>query len=159
MISSMDAARFIINYSNQKKYHLSCRKLQCLLYFVQAYYLSSFTWHKPCFAEEIEADRYGPVIPSVDDAFRRYGGNNIPSIHFYYSLKDKNNPWSIEKIEFSDTDIPKKDRKRITKVVDTFGSFGTLELQKICTSQLPCIMAAKSNQKVITLESVKRYFS
>lgn len=55
LLPVMDVARFIINYSNERDYSISNLKLQKLLYFVQAYYLTSTEEHEPCFKEDIEA--------------------------------------------------------------------------------------------------------
>ena len=65
MHSALDVARYIINYSNKKDYHISNLKLQKLLYFTQAYYLAFTDSHKPCFPERIEAWNFGPVVPEV----------------------------------------------------------------------------------------------
>ena len=41
MYNALDVSRYIINYSNDKNYGISNLKLQKILYFVQAYFLTS----------------------------------------------------------------------------------------------------------------------
>ena len=63
MYSVLDVAKYVIFYSNEKKYDISNLKLQKILYFIQAEFLVSE--NEPCFYEEIEAWNFGPVVPEV----------------------------------------------------------------------------------------------
>ncbi|MBQ7262906.1 MAG: DUF4065 domain-containing protein [Synergistaceae bacterium] len=51
-------------------------KLQKLLYYCQGYALA--LTGKPLFPEPVEAWRYGPVVDSVYQAYKRYKGATIP---------------------------------------------------------------------------------
>lgn len=50
-------------------------KLQKLLYYQQGYHLAYFD--TPLFEDEIEAWKYGPVVPSVYEHYRAYGSQGI----------------------------------------------------------------------------------
>ena len=51
----LDVCRHVINYSNEHDYGISNLKLQKVLYFIQAYFLTKKKDHTPCFDEKIEA--------------------------------------------------------------------------------------------------------
>ena len=51
----LDVCRHVINYSNEHDYGISNLKLQKILYFIQAYFLTKKKDHTPCFDEKIEA--------------------------------------------------------------------------------------------------------
>ena len=76
MYSVIDVCEYIIYYSNKRNYSLSNLKLQKLLYFVQAYFLIKF--NEPCFAEDIEAWDFGPVVPVAYHVYKRFGAGEIP---------------------------------------------------------------------------------
>jgi len=56
---------------------ISPMKIQKLVYYAHGWYLG-FT-DNPLIKEQVEAWRYGPVIPSLYDAFRQYGRGAITS--------------------------------------------------------------------------------
>lgn len=59
-----------------EEFDVTPMKLQKLLYYCQGYSLA--LTGKPIFSEEIEAWRYGPVVPSVYQEYKAYGGCAIP---------------------------------------------------------------------------------
>ena len=61
----LDVCRHVINYSNEHDYGISNLKLQKVLYFIQAYFLTKKKDHTPCFDEKIEAWDFGPVVPEA----------------------------------------------------------------------------------------------
>ena len=55
MYNVLDICRYIINYSDDKGYGISNLKLQKVLYFIQAYFVSYTEKKEPCFIDEKEA--------------------------------------------------------------------------------------------------------
>ena len=76
MYRALQIAKYVIDYSNNKRYPVSNLKLQKLLYFIQAEFLVS-TGH-PCFSDDIEAWPLGPVVPNVYQTYRIFGSTLIP---------------------------------------------------------------------------------
>lgn len=58
-------------YEDESREQMTNMKLQKLLYYEQAYHLARFG--TPLFDDDIEAWQYGPVVPSVYDAFSASG--------------------------------------------------------------------------------------
>ena len=160
MISALDVARYIINYSNEKDYSISNLKLQKLLYFVQAYYLAFTPSHEPCFREEIEAWDFGPVVPSVYREFKSFGGGDIPPISSYYNLKSENNFWSIREVAYDSNCISKRDKELINDIIDKFSAYSASELVKITHNQAPWKNAyIPQRNAIITKEAIRGYFN
>ena len=59
----LDVADYVIKYCNNHNMPISNLKLQKILYFVQAAFLSIQGF--PCFPDDFVAWNYGPVIPAV----------------------------------------------------------------------------------------------
>ncbi len=75
MYSAFEVANYFIAKSLQTGKDLSPMKLQKLVYFAHGWYLAMY--RKPLINETVEAWRFGPVIPSLYEAFKSYGNNNI----------------------------------------------------------------------------------
>ena len=81
------AANYIIeNLSKNKINDLTNLKLQKLMYFAYGVHLSLFG--EPLFSDEIQAWKYGPVIPSVYKEFQCHGSNPIGTNSRATILKD-----------------------------------------------------------------------
>lgn len=160
MISALDVARYIINYSNEKNYSISNLKLQKLLYFVQAYYLSFTSSHEPCFSEEIEAWDFGPVVPSVYHEFKSFGGGDIPPVTSYYKLESENNFWSIREVPYNSNCISKRDKEIINDIIDKFSAYSASELVQITHNQAPWKNAyIPQRNAIITKDTIRGYFN
>ncbi len=92
----IDVCRHVINYSNEHDYGVSNLKLQKLLYFIQAYFLTNKKDNTPCFDEKIEAWDFGPVVPEAYHEYKQYGSGDIPNIESYI-LFDEDDIWNSKK--------------------------------------------------------------
>ena len=77
MPTALDVARHLIRLgaAEEEPDYLSPLRLQKLLYYVQGWHLGAF--ERPLFSERIEAWKYGPVVPSVYQAFKSYDDQGI----------------------------------------------------------------------------------
>lgn len=152
-----DVSHYIIVYSNEKDYGVSNLKLQKLLYLVQAFFLIND--RPPCFAEQIEAWDFGPVVPVIYREYKQYGGMDIPTIDYYVKF-NKNDIWNSERIYYDNNIIEMEDKELIQAVVDEFAGFSATDLVKLTHNQDPWIDAyAKGQNSEITTDAIKRYFS
>lgn len=69
------ANEFIIRAKKDSRDDLSPMKLQKLIYFAHGWYLANV--HKPLISDPIEAWKFGPVISSIYQDFKRYGNSHI----------------------------------------------------------------------------------
>jgi uncharacterized phage-associated protein len=68
-------ANLFLDWFDQRRQRITPLKLQKCLYFCHADYLQNTG--VPLVSEEFEAWRYGPVLPSVFQAFKHYAGQEI----------------------------------------------------------------------------------
>lgn len=158
MYNAIDVSRYIINYCNEKDYDLSNLKLQKILYFIQAYYISKTEEKAPCFKDKIEAWDFGPVVPVVYHEFKKFGSTNIPRVTTYIVI-DENDFWQSEVVHFSDDFLQTPDKERINKLVDNFAKFSTTRLVQITHNQSPWINAYQQPDNEITVEAIRSYFN
>lgn len=123
---------------NQEREGITNLKLQKVLYFVQAYYLSKLG--RPLFSDKIEAWEYGPVVPGV---YRKYKTN-------------KSNPIIDQEDRSSLSD---EDKKVVEKVWDSFGGYSASRLVDIAHAHTPWREANKSTSKIISHKALKEYYA
>jgi len=158
MYKILDVCGYIINYSNRMDYGVSNLKLQKLLYFIQAAFLSIADDSEACFSARIEAWDFGPVVPIAYYEFKHFGSSDIPDIskHLIYQ-KDK--PWKGENYVFNENVINSKDKKEIEEVIDLFSEYSASDLVAITHNQAPWKDAySRGRNTEITTEAIREYF-
>ena len=123
---------------NKEREGITNLKLQKILYFAQAYYLSKL--NKPLFSDSIEAWQYGPVIPSVYNQFKGKGSNPIIC-------------------ETDDSTISENDKEILKNVWNTFGGYSASRLVDISHAHSPWKEAYNSEEKEISHKAISEYYS
>ena len=123
---------------NKEREGITNLKLQKVLYFAQAYYLSKVG--KPLFSDDIEAWAYGPVVPDVYKKFR----------------SNKSNPIIFEKDTSSLSD---EDKEILKKVWGTFGRYSASKLVDITHAHTPWKEANKTASQIISHKAIKEYYA
>jgi len=155
MYKVIDVARFVINYCNEKRYDISNLKLQKLLYFIQAHYLTNGA---PCFCEDIHAWNFGPVIPEIYQEFNKYGNGNIPKIDAYLIIDFTNMKFSTH--EFNPRIIANDDQIRIGSLLDGLSEYSATTLVNVTHNQKPWKDAyTGKHNEIISKVSIRDYFS
>jgi len=117
-------------------------KLQKLLYFVQAAFLSLLNY--PAFNEEIEAWQHWPVVPEIFYEFKRY--KNYPII---LNLKD------LKKVYKKFT---KKEKDLISFINKIFWKYSALKLVEITHKHEPWRKAYEWWYKKISKKTLQSYY-
>lgn len=155
----LDICRHVINYSNEHDYGISNLKLQKILYFIQAYFLTNKIDNSPCFDEKIEAWDFGPVVPKAYHEYKQYGSGDIPTVDSYIWF-DEEDIWNFKRVKFKDNIIKDEDKKLIDKVIDMFSDYSATDLVSLTHRQLPWINAyAPYQNNEITIDSIREYFN
>lgn len=123
---------------NKEREGITNLKLQKVLYFAQAYYLSKVG--KPLFYDDIEAWEYGPVVPDVYHKFKSKGSNPI------ICEEDK----SI---------LADEDKETLKKIWGTFGGYSASKLVDIAHAHTPWKEANGSSSKVISHKAIREYYT
>lgn len=157
-----DIARYIIKTCSDREYGISNRKLQKLLYFVQAYFLVEADYQKKAFFDRIEAWTFGPVVPSVYRKFRRFGAMTIPFERTYIT-EDEGSHWGVKRVDYNDGAISDHDKKGINSVIEMFKDYSAVDMMNLTHTQQPWLQAydpeSPRENKEITPQSIKDYFS
>lgn len=155
----LDVSRYIINYSNTNDYGISNLKLQKILYFVQAYFLTNSQDNEPCFGETIEAWDFGPVVPKAYHEYKQYGSGDIPIITSYINF-DEEDIWDSQRMQYDDSNICENDKTLIKAVVDKFSSYSATDLVTITHKQSPWKDAyVPYLNNTITNNAIRAYFN
>ncbi|MCQ4773673.1 DUF4065 domain-containing protein [Lacrimispora saccharolytica] len=155
----LDVSRYVIDYSNRKEYGISNLKLQKVLYFIQAYFLTNEKNGTPCFRERIEAWDFGPVVPEAYREYRQYGSCNIPTTTSYMDF-DVSNIWNSQRRTYAEQKISGGDKRLIDAVVDKFADYSATDLVTLTHKQAPWKKAYVPHMNnEITIESIREYFS
>jgi uncharacterized phage-associated protein len=159
MYKVLDVCRHIINYCDDKEYNVSNLKLQKILYFIQAYFLTQTEDKMPCFEEKIEAWDFGPVVPTAYHEYKQYGSADIPRISFFYdfAIDEK---FHIKRVEYVDDEISAEDKQLIDKMIDKLADYSTTTLVSITHNQAPWRDAySQGKNTVITTDAIRRYYN
>lgn len=138
MYKAVDVSRFIISHEHSIGKEISNLRLQKILYFVQAKFLTKNK--KVCFSDEMQAWTFGPVVPNVYYLYRIFAA---------FDIRDSS-PFSF---------IPEKDKNLIKSVLDMCRPYPTYQLVDITHSQDPWKNAIASGEgTIITPDSIRTYF-
>ncbi|NMA74483.1 MAG: DUF4065 domain-containing protein [Bacteroidales bacterium] len=122
-MKAIDVAYYVLERNEEKrsKYgdNISNLKLQKLLYYLQGFHLVFF--EKPFFSENIEAWQYGPVVPDVYHALKKYGSNGIS----YKELKKPRVKLKKSQVELIDV------------ILDIYGEYSAIGLMNLTHSEDP----------------------
>lgn len=130
---------FLASQENQEKERegITNLKLQKILYFAQAYYLSKL--NKPLFVEKIEAWNLGPVVREVYREFKNNGSKSI-------ILKEDKST------------LTEEDKEILKRIWYTFGGYSASRLVNIVHAHNPWKEAFVSANKIISRKALKNYY-
>lgn len=139
MYSALEVARYIIAYESSQGRTVSNLRLQKLLYFVQSWFLA--VTGRACFADDLEAWDYGPVVPEVYRRYKIFGSTMIPP---------------LDKTEQSNISI--QDQQLIDSALEICAEQSTRRLVEISHNQDPWRNAyVPGMNNVITQDAILRY--
>jgi uncharacterized phage-associated protein len=75
MYNSFDIAKAFVSFAKSENKGVDTMKLLKLTYIAHGYYLGFFG--KPLFESQVEAWKYGPVIPELYHVIKRFGTGNV----------------------------------------------------------------------------------
>ena len=142
-MKSIDIANFFIDYNNHSIDNtLTNLILHEFLYFAQGYCLALY--NTPLFDEDIEAWKYGPVVPSVYQTYKYNKKENISKIKGNFSLDN----YDSKTIEL------------LLAVINDYGKYSSSELINITHEKgSPWDSVYKENENnIISKESILKYF-
>jgi uncharacterized phage-associated protein len=160
-MTTLEAAKYIIAFSDSKGDKITNKKLQKLLYYVQAWSLAVFG--EPLFEGEPQAWRHGPVYPAVYQVFRKFGAETI-------SLKEEYDRTTLDEDEMMklialENELTDKQKGLIEEVMTKYGTQSAFALEILSHRERPWLDARvglddfEASGEVITHDAMRQYYS
>jgi uncharacterized phage-associated protein len=153
-----DLAHIVTHYLNQKGDSVSPKKLQKLLYYIEAWHLVHIG--TPLIDEEFQAWVHGPVLPSLYHKLKEFGFNNLEVVAEELDSPDaevdaikKRNKLSEDQIEL------------IYSVLDKYGGLSSFQLEMLSHKEAPWLEARgdakphESCRNIISKKRMKEFYS
>ena len=157
-MNSWDLGHIITNYVNQKGDTISHKKLQKLLYYVEAWHLVNF--NNPILNEDFQAWVHGPVVPELYHKLKEFGFNDLKVVNDEFETVDGKINSIILKNKISDETI-----EFVYSVLDRYGSLTSFELELLSHSEAPWLEARqdypphKPCTNIISKDRMKAFYS
>lgn len=141
MYKPLDIAAYIVKLSNEIGEPVTNMKLQKLIYYTFVWY--AVEKNKRLFKEGIQAWKYGPVVTSVYETYKTYGGDVIKEMK-------NGNPDSLD--DFT--------KSLIEDVFRVYGGKNAIELMELAHSETPWrdTFDPKDQTKVIPFEAIVSFY-
>jgi uncharacterized phage-associated protein len=159
VMTAYDLAHIVTHYVNQKGDSVSHKKLQKLLYYVEAWHLVHMGG--PILDEEFEAWVHGPVIPSLYQSLKQYGFNDLNVIH---DVEGGNIDKLIDDI-IKNNDLSEDQQDLIEQVLDKYGIKTSFALEMMTHQEAPWVEARggipphQNCNTIISKERMKQFYS
>ncbi len=127
----------ITDYINSKGLTVSPKKLQKLIYYVEAWHLVYL--HSELIDENFEAWVHGPVVPNLYQDLKQFGYNDIQVINDELDSSDER----IKKIA-DENKLNENQIELIYSVLNKYGNLSSFELEMLTHSEQPWIEARKN---------------
>ena len=145
MLKAIDIANFFIDLANNDPDDcMTNLRLNKLLYFAQSWCLVKL--NRPLFEEDVQAWKYGPVIPSVYKKLKKYGRERIKNTVGNYSA----DIFSSDELEIL---------IEVANIYCKFSSPALVDLTHKIGSPWQQIYCKNKSNQIISKESLKNYFS
>lgn len=126
----------ITDYLNSKGVSVSPKKLQKLVYYVEAWHLVYFD--SELIEENFEAWVHGPVVPELYQDLKQFGYNNLKVINDELDSSEER----IKKVA-KDNNLTDDQMELIFSVLNKYGTLSSFELEMLTHSEQPWIEARK----------------
>lgn len=133
-MKSLDLAHIVTHFVNQKGDKVSHKKLQKLIYYVEAWNLVHL--ETPLFDENFEAWIHGPVLPELYHKLKEIGFNNLEVVNDQFDAVDKEIEAIIQKNNLSENQL-----ELIYSVLNKYSGLSSLELELLTHNEAPWIEA------------------
>jgi uncharacterized phage-associated protein len=158
IMTASDLAHIVTNYVNKKGDTVSPKKLQKLLYYVEAWNLVNLP--NALLEEDFQAWVHGPVLPSLYHELKEFGYNDLKVVAEECDSEDELINIIIKKNNISDDQL-----ELIDAVLERYGSMNSFQLELLSHSEEPWIEARggipphASCTNIISKMRMKEYYS
>lgn len=156
-MKASELGHIITHYVNQKGEDVSHKKLQKLVYYVEAWHLVHLD--SSIVDEDFEAWIHGPVVPELYSELKDFGFNNIDVINDEFDTIDEELKAIIQRNGITDEQL-----ELIHSVLDKYASLSAFELEILSHNEKPWLDAREglspnsSSKNKINKGSMKGFY-
>jgi len=146
-VKALFVAEYFLDKANKKQKPITNKKLQKLVYYVQAW--SMVLRKQPIFDEKIEAWVHGPAVKSVYDRYKTYGFSKISKVADTAAINA----------------IPEEVKKLLDSIWSVYGELDAEYLEMLTHSEEPWRQAraglesTENSENEITTDSMSSFYS
>ena len=133
-MKSFDLGHIITHYVNQKGDKVSHKKLQKLIYYVEAWHLVHL--ETPLIEENFEAWVHGPVVPQLYQTLKTFDFNDLEIVNDEFDTMDE----EIQSI-ISKNNLTENQLELIYSVLNKYSGLSSLDLELLSHNETPWIEA------------------
>ncbi|MEO1486898.1 MAG: type II toxin-antitoxin system antitoxin SocA domain-containing protein [Bacteroidota bacterium] len=133
-MKAIELGHIITDYINSKGDTISPKKLQKLIYYVDAWHLVHFG--SQLVDEDFEAWVHGPVVPELYHELKKFGFNDIKVVNDELDTANKRIRKTAKKSNLSEDQL-----ELIFSVLNKYGSLTSYELEMLSHSEKPWLEA------------------
>jgi uncharacterized phage-associated protein len=142
MVAASDVAKYLLSLVDDEKGQvISNLALQKLLYYCQGYYLAYTNGQRKLFEEDIVAWKYGPVVVSVYNEYKKHGNCALPTNELTAEIASRFTP---------------QQKELIGSVFEFFSGYSAISLMEKTHSEFPWKTTDMS--EVISTEKMYDFF-
>lgn len=156
-MKALEVSKIILTHFDYTGDLITNKKLQKLLYYVEAW---SLVYHSSLIDEDFEAWVHGPVVPDVYHAYKGFG--YTPIKNEYSEGQSASN--KIREL-LGNVKIDQTQKDIFFAVLEKYGSLNSFQLETLSHSEKPWLLAREGqgpfdhSAKVISKELMKEYYS
>jgi uncharacterized phage-associated protein len=133
-MKSLDLSHIVTHFVNLKGDTVSHKKLQKLIYYIEAWNLVHL--ESPLLDEDFEAWVHGPVVPQLYHELKEFGFNKLEVVNDQFDTVDEEIKAIIKDNNLSDNQL-----ELIYSVLNKYSSLSSLELELLTHNEAPWIEA------------------
>lgn len=126
MYKADDIAKYIVNYSNDNGIEITNLKLQLLMYYIQAYFITEK--NQILFEDDLVKFRFGPVVRSVYSFYRCYTNQPIERQSYINKMVFENHMFQSKTIEFSYRAYTTADKLMMSTIIEKMKDYAPWDL-------------------------------
>jgi uncharacterized phage-associated protein len=156
-MKAIEVSNIILTYFDYKGDLITNKKLQKLLYYVEAW---SLVYHSSLIDEDFEAWVHGPVVPEVYQVFKKFGYSPIKNEY----IEGQSASEKFRKL-LSSIKINQTQKDIFFAVLNKYGALSSFQLETLSHSEKPWLTARENqgpfdhSSTVISKVTMKEYYS
>jgi uncharacterized phage-associated protein len=133
-IDALAVANYFLDLADKAGQKLTPMKLQKLVYFAHGWHFG-LTGGEPLLDEQVQAWSFGPLIFSIDEAFREYGTDELTLHGAAYNYDEGPPVWEVPSLDDYPEHVAERVRPLLKRIWEVYGGLTTGQLSNMVTGE------------------------